>query len=183
MGVPAWARAVKAAQVAAWSGREKSCGVSQSANSVWRAGLVRQLARIFAFGLEHHPDGQRSAWWPGPDSGGFNSCAFLAWCVTGWAAEGGGDQRSGGSLGVAQALPQGCQALLGLGQGGRDVPRAQMRIVAGVLGGFLDTGTGDGHDAPGGGFQDAAGVDDVVGANVLGAELLAGRGSGLHVGV
>jgi hypothetical protein len=44
-GVPAWARAWKAAQVAACSGREKSVGVSQRASSTWRAGLVRQLAR------------------------------------------------------------------------------------------------------------------------------------------
>ena len=58
--------------------------------------------------------------------------------ILGWAAEGGGDQRAGGSLGVAQARPQGGQALLGLGQGGREVPGAQVRIVSAVFGGFLD---------------------------------------------
>jgi hypothetical protein len=47
------------------------------------------------------------------------------------AAGRGGDQRAGGSLGVAQSLPQGGQALLGLGQGGRDVTRAEVRMVSG----------------------------------------------------
>ena len=73
--------------------------------------------------------------------------------------------------------------MLGLGQGGGDVSGVEVRMVSRVFGGFLDAGAGDGDDASGGGFQDAAGVDDVVAAEVWGAELLAGRGSGLQVGV
>jgi hypothetical protein len=83
------------------------------------------------------------------------------------AAGRGGDQRAGGSLGVAQSLPQGGQALLSLGQGGRDVTRAEVRMVSGVFGGFVDAGAGDGDDASGGGFQDPAGVNDVVAADAL----------------
>ncbi len=120
------------------------------------SGVAQTGGEDLALGLDHRPGTHRRPEQTRPDPEVLELRGVLD-----QAPERGGDQRTRGSLGVAEPLPQVVQALLGLGQGGLESARTQGGVLPGVLSGLLDPGASDRDHVPGGGLQHPAGIHDM----------------------